>query len=208
VTREAIVAAALEAIQHNGLRGLALRAVARRLDVSLPAVQHHFPTRDALWRACVDDAIAGTLAALRGDPPEVPGAVLADHLRRLLARATLTPGLTTTMWNDTEEGAAERLNYLEARSVELIAAARERIERARAAGVLREIDPDVLLALIAFGLSSLGTAGEGLRRTFGIDLADAAAREEFAGALADILLRGVLASPGGATADGPSTTGP
>ncbi len=192
MTREAIVATALESIRNHGLRGLALREVARRLAVSLPTIQHHFATRDELWRGCVDHLTAQRLPMLEALPSQVPGAGLAEILRAQLAQTTLAPGLTAAMWHDPEEGAEERLDYLEERARPLVELGRRRIQAGITNGTLRPVDPDVVTALIGLGMGSLANAPEAMRRLFGIDLDDEAARERLATALTDILLNGLL----------------
>jgi AcrR family transcriptional regulator len=196
VTREAIIAVALESVRNHGLGGLALREVARKLDVSLPSVQNHFRTLNDLWRGCVDQAVTERRQALDAIPGPVPngtpGAAITAVIRMQIEQAAGAPGLTMAMWNDPDDGADERLDYLTDRCEPIFTLARAQIEAAIAAGVLRPIDPSALIALLSLGLSSVANTQEGLRRLFGIDLDDAAQRDRFAAALADILLYGLL----------------
>lgn len=191
MTREAILATALEAVQDSGVAGLSLRDVARRLGVHLAAVQNHFATRDDLWRACVDHVLVAVLPGA-GLPPD-PGEKLRSHFRSQLERAAAYPGVTAAMWHDKEQGAERRQAYLLDRCAPIVAAGRRQLERAIAAGAIRPVDPAVVLALVGLGLSSLANAREPLARLFGIDLADDRAREAFVADVADILLNGLLA---------------
>lgn len=190
VTREAIIATALAAIQDNGVAGLSLRDVARRLGVRLAAVQHHFATRDDLWRACVDRLLPSVLPGA-GLPPD-PGRTLRTHLRSQLERAAAYPGLTAAMWHDQEPGADRRQAYLLERCLPIVDAGRRQIEAAIEAGALRPVDPAILLALVSLGLSSLANAREPLAALFGIDLTDDRAHEAYVSGLTDILLNGLL----------------
>lgn len=202
VTADAIVEAGLAAIQDNGWSGLALRDVARRLGVTLPAVQRHFPTKDELWRACVDRLIAERFGAGLGDELVGPADRLLAALRARFERSGVEPGLTAAMLHDRSEGAEERLDYLCRAVRPVIESGRDRLTEAVDAGVMRPVDIDIVLALIGIGLSSLANGGPALQRLFGIDLADEGQREYFAATLADILIFGLR---GPAAPVGPSS---
>lgn len=192
VTADAIVERALDVIQANGWSGLALREVARHLGVSLPAVQRHFATKDALWRACVDRLVADRLASRPTESPDAPSKEgLLAAVRTQLELPGLQLGLTAAMLSDRSEGAEERLDYLCDAVRPALAQARARIERAQQAGVVRPLDTEVLLALLSIGLGSLATGGSALRRLFGIDLDDPAEKDRLAAALGDIILSGI-----------------
>jgi AcrR family transcriptional regulator len=192
VTREAIIQAALRATAANGTPGLALRAIARELGVSLPAVQRHFPTKDDLWRACVD-AVLAEMPEAPAPGVHRPEAMVAEHLRYQIERSALRLGLSAAMWSDQEPGAAERRAYLRERSAPVLRERRQLLEAGQARGVLRPVAPDVVLALFAFGLSSLATCRVPLREVFGIDLDDEEQRDRFTAALSDVLLHGLMA---------------
>ena len=192
MTADAIIDTGLAAIQGNGWSGLGLRDVARQLGVSLPAVQRHFPTKDHLWRACVDRLAAERLAAQEADRPTgTPTDQLLAVLRAQFERSGLDRGLTTAMLHDRSDGAEARLDYL-CRAVQpALGSGRRRLRAAVDAGVMRPVDVDIVLALLGIGLSSLANAGPALDRLLGIDLSDAAERERFAATLADILMYGL-----------------
>lgn len=199
VDRERILAAATAELARAGYPGLSLRGLARELGVSLGAVQHHFPTKDALWVAVVDE-LTGPDPAPDGSPagagvPVDPEAALAEGLQRLVARAATHPGLGAAIWNDTSEGADDRLELLRRRVQPRLDAGRADLEAAIANGAARPVDVDAVLVLVGLGVASVASAPEALRRLFGIDLDDAEASERLARALADVLLRGVLREP-------------
>lgn len=210
VDRAKILAAATAELARAGYAGLSLRGLARELGVSLGAVQHHFATKDVLWAAVVDQ-LAGPGppdAADALDWPDRPGArdgadepvdpeaALAEGLRRLVTRAATHPGLGAAIWNDTSDGADERLELLRRRVQPQLDAGRAQIEAAIAAGAARPVDPDAVLVLVGLGVASIASAPEALRRLFGIDLDDEDATVRLARAVADVLLHGVLRDPG------------
>ena len=60
VDPQRIVDAALDALADGGYPALTMRGVSRSVGVSLATLQHHFPTKDALWRAAVDHLLNAT----------------------------------------------------------------------------------------------------------------------------------------------------
>lgn len=54
VTRNRILQAAIDLFGENGREGAAIREVARRADVSMSTVLHHFGSKQGLFDACVE----------------------------------------------------------------------------------------------------------------------------------------------------------
>lgn len=79
LTRERIVAVAIEQIDQNGLTAFSLREVARQLDVYPTAVYWHVPNRDALLAAVVEATMAGVA-------PEIGKLSWQDWFRELFRR--------------------------------------------------------------------------------------------------------------------------
>jgi AcrR family transcriptional regulator len=51
LSRERIIAAALELVEEDGLKGLTMRALGERLSVEAMAIYHYFPSKEALLEA-------------------------------------------------------------------------------------------------------------------------------------------------------------
>lgn len=200
VSREAIIHEALVSLTASGSAGFALRDIARRLGVSLPTLQRHFPTKDDLWRACVDAIAADVPVSETDTVHDASTPLLSNFVRRLIERTTQYPRATAAMWNDKEPGAEERLHYLLERFAPRVEIGRQNLESAVAVGVFREIDTDVFMALLTLGISSLVSSRYPLRELFGIDLDNDDDRERFAGALSEILLYGLVARDEGVQA--------
>jgi AcrR family transcriptional regulator len=183
VTREAIVAVALQGVRASGAKGLALREVARLLGVSLPSVQRHFATREDLWRACVDAAMAEVSTNLS------PVAGIEEALRAQVERSVTRPRFTAAMTQGAEPAS---IAYLLDRARPLVHRGRALVEDGIRAGALRPVDPTVVVALVGLGLGSLASSRAGLRQLHGIDLDDADQARRLVDGLADILLYGLL----------------
>jgi AcrR family transcriptional regulator len=76
LTRERIVACALELVAATGLQGLSTRRLGQRLKVEAMSIYHYFPSKQHLLDALVDHAIASIPLQRAGANPE-------DALRRL-----------------------------------------------------------------------------------------------------------------------------
>lgn len=101
--REALLTAALEIIEEDGLEALTLRGVAARANVSHAAPAHHFPTLRALRTALGEigfQRFGEEMARARAGAPQTP----EDQLRAAgvgyLAFARANPGLFKLMFSD------------------------------------------------------------------------------------------------------------
>jgi AcrR family transcriptional regulator len=54
-SRRAVLDAALHLFAHQGFRGTAVREIAERAGVSIGNVYHHFPDKESLFRALIDE---------------------------------------------------------------------------------------------------------------------------------------------------------
>ncbi len=82
--RDEILAAATALLEETGSEeAVTLRAVARRVGISAPSIYAHFPDREAIIDAVVDDAFGEFAAALRRASEDSAGPV--DRLRDVCA---------------------------------------------------------------------------------------------------------------------------
>jgi AcrR family transcriptional regulator len=72
--RDALIAAAQEIVETDGLAALSLRAVARRAGVSPAAPYHHFPDKQALLDAVAERGFDALTAAMTTRMDKVSGA--------------------------------------------------------------------------------------------------------------------------------------
>jgi AcrR family transcriptional regulator len=72
VTRQALLDAAIASLAELGWNGTTVAVVAERAGVSRGAAQHHFPTREALFTAAVDELMTAWIADIRRQRDELP----------------------------------------------------------------------------------------------------------------------------------------
>lgn len=176
---------ALVALAHGGYRALSMRALARSFDVSLASIQHRHATKDDLWRAAIDHLIAASDDVVTHEP-------FPQMLERRIEEAATYPGLMASLLADDAPGCEDRLAYLTARLAPSFDAARATLEEAAELGLIRDIDPEVLIATLLVGIGAIGALPERLSSVLG--LGDHP-QERLATGIADLLLHGVASGP-------------
>ena len=160
--RESIVAAARDAFAEYGL-ATQMDEIARRAGVGVGTVYRHFPDKDALVRALVEDHMASMaargreVAAAGGDPWEA----FAGFMRFAGERHLVDRGLAQVM-----SGQPARTFTTAARESGLVAAVDELLRRAQEAGTARTDASveDVPLIMCSIGAVIESWGAEGGRR--------------------------------------------
>lgn len=106
LSRERIVAAALDLVDAEGLAALSTRRLAAELGVSGPSLYNHFGTKDELIDAVVDEVVGQVdLTMLGRDPwPEALRGWARSYRAALVAHPNLVPALA--------QGPGRRPNWL------------------------------------------------------------------------------------------------
>ncbi len=81
-TRQEIISVAWKQIAENGASAISLRAIAREMEMTAPALYRYFPDRDALVTDLIVEAFTSLGEALLAARESVPA---SDHARRLAA---------------------------------------------------------------------------------------------------------------------------
>lgn len=158
--KPALIAAALKEIAHEGPDKFSLRGVARRAGVSAPAVYRHFKDKDDLLAAVAADCferfgdaiVASAQSAPPDDPLEQFRATGIAVVQFAVAhpehyRAMYVPGLYERM--PAEQRAAQE---------DFIAAQRESLARAQAAGKVADLPLDDILLTATTSINGLAHA--------------------------------------------------
>jgi len=191
ITRAELLAIAQRMIAENGFDGTSIRGLAREAGVTHGTVQHHFPTKHALWQAVVDEVIVPGIEAavsqLSDDAGGAVEAVIATRLRQALT----TQGLSGSILLDNTHGAKERLAYLADATQASRAEGNTQIKSLTAAGELRPVNPTAISA-VDIALFCLGSATDALRTFLDIDITDDKQREALVADITDIYLYGII----------------
>ena len=191
ITRAELLDTAQRMIAEKGFDGTSIRGLAREAGVTHGTVQHHFPTKQALWRAVVDEVIVPgievALSRLSDDASGGVEAVIATRLRQALT----TQGLSGAVLLDNTDGGLERLTYLADATQTSRADGNTQIQSLAAAGALRPVNPTAISAL-DIALFCLGSATDALRTFLDIDISDDQQREALVAGITDIYLYGVI----------------
>ncbi|MBT2234369.1 TetR/AcrR family transcriptional regulator [Nonomuraea sp. NEAU-A123] len=97
LTRERIVAAAIDVLDAEGLDALTMRRLGTQLGVSAMSLYRHLPNRDAVLAAVVDHLFAEAVIDLEADTPwpEALGRFAGAYRRMLLGHPQAVPLLAT-----------------------------------------------------------------------------------------------------------------
>lgn len=191
ITRAELLAIAQRMIAENGFDATSIRGLAREAGITHGTVQHHFPTKQALWEAVVDEVIVpnieATVSQLSDDASGGVEAAIATRLRQALTNR----GLSGAVLLDKTDGAHERLTYLADATQTGRAEGNAQIESLTAAGAFRPINPTAISA-VDIALFCLGSATDALRAFLDIDISDDEQREALVAEITDIYLYGVI----------------
>lgn len=91
LTREQVLAAAAGLLAEDGLDGLTMRALARRLEVAPNALYSHVAGKTALVDDLLDEVLGEVRTPERGDPVEGLHALMTSTYDVLLAHRDLVP---------------------------------------------------------------------------------------------------------------------
>ncbi|MEV6507709.1 TetR family transcriptional regulator [Streptomyces sp. NPDC051642] len=150
----ALLQGALEAFATHGFEGMSLRELARRLQVSHALLTARFGSKEELWRAAVEHALAQIeqgLADVGGDDGLDDLAALREGIVRFLVFAAEHPEVGRILQH---EGAIDspRIHFVFERFVApLRALAEARLDALTAAGRIRPIAFPTLHFLITHG---------------------------------------------------------
>ena len=181
----------LAAVADGGWAGLSMRGIARELRVSLGTIQHHFATKDVLWRAAVEHWFAEEQR--RNLPAST--ADLRSRIHNAIDASGRHPGLLTTMLRDHGPGSEERLAFVAGQFEQALRGGEDVIRLRQQEGLARDFQPRALLLLITLGLGAVASAPDAVRDLFGYDITRPAGSAALAADLESILGRGIYPDP-------------
>lgn len=194
VTRTQLLETAALAFGKDGFDGATMRGIASGAGVSLSTLQNHFKTKRSLWRGVIDELVVPSMVAELAPPDDVGEheSVIAGIVAGRIETAVSRPGLSTQLLHDASEAGRERLAILAEATESLRANFRKMLVAMRDEGLIRDLDIDAIIVLLAMTIPTLSSAKHSLRELVYFDLDDASDRERLSEALTDIVLHGLL----------------
>jgi AcrR family transcriptional regulator len=190
--RERILAVAIRSFSEQGYEGTTTAGIAREVGVTQPLVHHHFGSKEALWRAAVDELFAdvGPLTTGVGDTPEQQ---LLDGAERFVRFVSARPEVTRVI---AREGAAPspRLTYLVDRYLRpAFGTVVEALRAGQRSGAFSaEFRPELVLMLMLGAGSHPFDVTALMRESLGIDATSVRTRDEVIDLLRAMLSRGLF----------------
>ena len=191
VSRTDLLRIAARMIGERGFSATSIRSLGAEAGVSHGTVQHHFATKDSLWKALVDEVLVPDLVAASDQLSAEPGGGLEAVIATRLEQAMTRPGLSGAILMDRSDGANDRLAYLADATLSMRTGAISQLEVLVTAEVLRSVNPIALLAL-NIALTCLGSADVALRTFLDLDISDEGQRAQLATDIIDVILYGVM----------------
>jgi AcrR family transcriptional regulator len=201
--REDLLARAAAAFAH-GYAQTSVRALARELGVSLAAVQHHAPTKEALLDAVLEEVVLPQMRAdrrrledaVRGRAEQADGrpdvgALVLGRIRSLVVHGAV---VASVLLDDGPGAGPRRARVLAAVDPERLAVLAV-LDRLADVGVIRRVDPAVWTVVSLFAVPAVGRGLRVLPALTGLSAPGAAATvrpDDVLAGLADLLVRGLL----------------
>lgn len=193
--RERILAVAIRSFSEQGYEGTTTAGIAREVGVTQPLVHHHFGSKEALWRAAMDELFVDVGKITRG-AGTTPEERLLDGVARFVRFVAARPEVTRVI---AREGAvaSPRLTYLVDRYLRpAFGAVVDAIRDGQQSGAFTtEFRPELILMLMLGAGSHPFDVTALFRESLGIDTQSPRTREAVVVLLSEILARGLLRAP-------------
>lgn len=192
VTRDRIVAAAVELFSDRSFEGATQRQIAAAAGVTQPLLNYHFTSKEALWQAAVDaiferldDAMTDRVHGLRGVDDVTTARLL---VRDFVVFSARNPQLHRII---TQESKADgpRMDYLMQHVRPLYERTTALFERLADQGVVSPIPAPHLYYILTGAGPTMFVLGPECRRLTGLDPTDDAVIEAHADAVCALLFR-------------------
>lgn len=202
--RERILQVALEEFAANGFEGTSMAHIARRAGVTQPLVHYHFSSKDALWRAAVDNVlglVSHGVEALRGEVEGRPGPEQLELILRAMVRFNAAcPEFGRIVAYEGALG-GDRLQYLFEKQVDVpYVDAGALLREGAKEGWAKPLPVEHVVIAAAAAAAYFFVIKETVQQMYGLDVHDPRAVEAHADTVVELVLHGLLTSQGRADA--------
>ena len=202
--RERILHVALEEFAANGFDGTSMAHIARRAGVTQPLVHYHFASKDALWRAAVDNVLGLVnqgIEALRCDLDGKPPAEQLELVVRAMVRFnSLCPEFGRIVAYEGALG-GDRLRYLFDKQVDVpYRDVGELLRQGARDGWAKPLPVEHVVLAASAAAAYFFVIKETVLEMYGLDVHDPRVVEAHADTVVELFLRGLLTDRGHADA--------
>lgn len=188
ITREQLLVVACGLVARHGLDGTSVRRLAEAADISMGTLQHHFPTKEDLYRAIVDEVLVPALKRSPETGTDLEGR-FAPLIHGRVQAAVDRPGLSAQVLLDAND---DRFDYLAKATHDYREAEVALLDELIASGRLRpELHRPSLVVLLGVLLPLISSLDRAVRSFAEVDLDDEADRDALVKGLTDIVLHGI-----------------
>ncbi len=147
--RKAILQAALEVFSAHGFRGSTIDRIATRAGLSKPNLLYYFPSKEAIYKAVLEDILASWLEPLAAlDPEGDPIAEIGRYIDAKLAMSRMRPEASRLFANEVLHGAPAIGDFLKGPLKALVDEKAAVIDRWAKTSRLAPVDPRHLIMMI------------------------------------------------------------
>lgn len=194
--RDRILQVALEEFAANGFEGTSMAHIARRAGVTQPLVHYHFASKDALWRAAVDNVlglVSHGIEALRYEIEGRPGPEQLELIVRAMVRFNAAcPEFGRIVAYEGARG-GDRLRYLFERQVDVpYRDVGDLLREGAAEGWAKPLPTEHVVLATAAAAAYFFVIKEIVAQMYGIDVHDPCTVERHADTVVDLFLHGLL----------------
>lgn len=198
--RHRILMAALQEFADRGYEGATTAEIARRAGVTQPLVHYHFASKEALWKAAVDDLFDRLVRSFGGALDDLADVGTEQRLKVLLRRfvrfTAEHPELARVLAREGSRG-GPRLEWLAERHVRpLHDHFRTAFETGKQAGVIKDLPAEFVMFMLMGASAHLFVATGMARQLHGLDVTDARTIETHGSTLIEVLFHGLVSRPG------------
>lgn len=193
--REALLEAAAHEFAENGFRGASVSRIAKRTGVTQPLINHHFGSKEGLWRAVLDWTFADMQDAF--DQAMNPELSTRDQLIEVVRQTVFffarKPQLARIVNTETNHP-SEAFDYLFNTYLKpMMAMTQALLKKAKKEGE-SDLDPRFVHFIAAGAAMQPFTEPEIARRAFGMEPFSKKYIEGYADTVCTILIRGIKES--------------
>ncbi len=196
-TRNMILNAALKEFAEQGYDGATTASIARRVGVTQPLVHYHFGSKEALWRATVDEIFARLFDQVESSETHVegmgPAATFVTLTYRFIDFAVANPEFARLVNNEGVVHSPRLTWMVETYLGPLFKRWGGYVDEAKAAGLLKNIPTHFVISAFLGASEYFFDLAPLIREVYGIDPRSPENQKAYGDAMVEMFLEGATA---------------